>query len=215
MHAIPLRLMASNSDIFDKIRIKPRGAKKKEEEQRAANQCAWEGCELPGPHKAPMGRNREGQYLNFCIEHVRLYNKNFNYFSGLSDDQISKFQKESSATGNRPTWRMGTRKPGEQVDPSTLRATPGWHNKVRTRYTADGRRIPTGDQGPRKLKRLEQKSLRDLGLTAEATKQEITRKYKLLVKQNHPDSNGGDRSSEQRLQQILAAYKQLKQAGLC
>lgn len=206
--------MASNSDIFDKIRIKPRGAKKKEEEQRAANECAWEGCTKPGPHKAPMGRNREGHYLNFCLEHVRAYNKNFNYFSGLSDDQISKYQKEN-ATGHRPTWRMGTRKPGDKVSESQLRETPSWHSNVRTRYTADGKRIPTGNSGPRKLKRLEEKALRDLGLTASATREEITRKYKLLVKQNHPDANGGDRSSEMRLQQILAAYKQLKQAGLC
>ena len=49
---------------------------KLEEEAKAANQCAWEGCENPGAHKAPMGRNREGQYLNMCIDHVRLYNKN-------------------------------------------------------------------------------------------------------------------------------------------
>ena len=87
--------MASNSDLFEKIRIKPRGAKKREEEERAANECAWEGCSRPGTHKAPMGRNREGQYLNFCIDHVREYNKNFNYFSGLSDEQVAKYQKES------------------------------------------------------------------------------------------------------------------------
>lgn len=207
--------MASNSDLFEKIRIKPRGSKKKQEEERAANECAWEGCTKPGTHKAPMGRNREGHYINFCVEHVREYNKNFNYFSGLSDEQIAKFQKESHATGNRPTWRMGTRRPGQPVDESQLRATPGWHSKVRTRYTADGRRISTGSGGPSKLKRLDAKALRDLGLPEKATKDEITRKYKLLVKQNHPDANGGDRSSEQRLQQILAAYKQLKQSGLC
>ena len=206
--------MASNSDIFDKIRIKPRGAKKAEEEAKAAAKCAWEGCENPGAHKAPMGRNREGQYLNFCVEHIRQYNKNFNYFSGLSDAQIAKFQKES-ATGNRPTWRMGTRQPGEKVDESTLRATPGWHSKVRSRLTSDGKRIPTAEGGPRKLKRLEQKSLHDLGLPSNATAEAIGKKYKQLVKQNHPDANGGDRSSEERLRQIIQAYKHLRQAGLC
>jgi len=94
--------MASNSDIFDKIRIKPRGAKKKEEETRSANQCAWEGCENPGAHRAPMGRNREGQYLNFCLDHVRQYNKNFNYFSGLADDEIARYQKKTSPGTGRP-----------------------------------------------------------------------------------------------------------------
>lgn len=204
--------MASNADIFEKIRIKPRGAKKKEEEARLAGQCAWEGCDKPGTHKAPMGRNREGQYINFCIDHVRQYNKNFNYFSGLNDDEIAKYQKEN-ITGHRPTWKMGTRRE-DPVDESTLRATPGWHAKVQSRYTPEGKRI-SGSGGPRKLKRLEEKALRDLGLPSTASADHISKKYKQLVKQNHPDANGGDRSSEQRLQQILQAYKVLKKAGLC
>ncbi len=206
--------MASNSDIFDKIRIKPRGAKKKEEEQRAANECAWEGCDKPGTHKAPMGRNREGQYINFCIDHVRMYNKNFNYFSGLNDDEIAKYQKEN-ITGHRPTWKMNPRKTGDRVDESSLRATPSWHSKVQARLTPDGKRVATGQRGPRKLKRLEEKSLRDLGLPPIATKEQIGKKYKALVKQHHPDANGGDRSSEERLRQIIQAYKTLRSAGLC
>ncbi len=206
--------MASNSDIFDKIRIKPRGAKKKEEETRIANQCAWEGCENPGPHKAPMGRNREGQYLNFCLDHVRQYNKQFNYFSGLNDDEIAKYQKEN-ITGHRPTWKTSPRRAGEPVREDTLRATPTWHSKVQSRYTPDGKRVPASGGGPRKLKRLEEKSLRDLGLPSTASSEHITKKYKALVKMNHPDANGGDRSSEDRLRQIIQAYKHLKKAGLC
>ena len=208
--------MASNDDLFAKIRIQPRGSKKKQEEERKAKECAWEGCEKPGTHKAPMGRNREGQYVNFCLEHVREYNKNFNYFQGLSDEQVSAFQKESQATGNRPTWRMSARKPGEPVDQASIRGTPGWHRRVNSRLSADGRRVPTGDGAQqRKLKRLEEKSLRDLGLKAGATKEDINRAYKRLLRQNHPDMNGGDRSTEGRLQQVIAAHKVLKKAGLC
>lgn len=204
--------MASNADLFEKIRIKPRGARQKEEAAKKAGQCSWEGCDAAGTHKAPMGRNREGQYIKFCIDHVRQYNKNFNYFSGLSDDEIAKYQKEN-ITGHRPTWKMGTRK-AEPVNESTLRATPGWHAKIQSRYTPDGKRIPTTG-GPRKLKRLEEKALHDLGLPSTASADHITKKYKDLVKQNHPDRNEGDRSSEQRLQQVLAAYKVLKKSGLC
>ncbi len=205
--------MASNSDIFDKIRIKPRGAKKKEEEQRKAAECSWEGCEKPGGHKAPMGRNRDGQYFNFCIDHVRLYNKNYNYFSGLNDDEIASFQKEN-ITGHRPTWQMGgKRERTKPVDESTLRETPSWHGQVRNRFGPDGKRRVT--QAGRKLGRLDTRALRDLSLDDGATSIEIKTKYKLLVKQNHPDANGGDRSSEDRLRQIIQAYKHLKQAGLC
>ena len=208
--------MASNSDLYSSIRIQKRGRKKQEEDRKAA-ECQWEGCEKPGGYKAPAGRNREGQYLNFCIEHVREYNKNFNYFSGLSDDEISKFQKESAQTGERPTWRMGSRRPAEEVREDVLRATPTWHNKVRSRHSADGRRIPGAAPGgtpQRKLKRLEVRALNELGLKSDASPEDVRRKYKELVKRYHPDANGGDRSSEERFRQIIQAYKQLKAAGL-
>ena len=204
--------MNRDSKYFDTIRIK-KGAKAKAIE-KAANACQWDGCEKPGSHKAPLGRDREGQYLNLCIEHVREYNKTYNYFSGLGDDDIAKFQKDA-LTGHRPTWKMNPRKTGDRVDESSLRATPSWHSKVQARLTPDGKRVATGQRGPRKLKRLEEKSLRDLGLPPIATKEQIGKKYKALVKQHHPDANGGDRSSEERLRQIIQAYKTLRSAGLC
>lgn len=208
--------MSSHSDIFDKIRIKPKGAKKREELQKQANECAWQNCTEPATHKAPMGREHQGHYLYFCLTHVRQYNKNFNYFSGLNEEQITQF-KFDAKTGNRPTWKISNRKPGEKVDLSSLRAPPSWHNKIRPKYTADGKRIKTttATQFTRKLRPLEIKALKDLNLPANADTSEIIAQYKILVKKNHPDSNGGDRSCEARLQEILAAYKTLKKAGLC
>lgn len=207
---------ASRPDIFEKIRIKPKGSKKREEIERAANECAWQECTEPGTHKAPMGRNHQGHYLYFCLEHVRLYNKNFNYFSGLNEEQIAQFQRESR-TGNRPTWKMSNRKKGEKVDLSSLRGTPAWHKRVKPRYAANGQRIVSEQSATfeRKLKPMEVKAFNELGLKSDADKDQITAQYKLLVKENHPDSNGGDRSCEARLQRILAAYKTLKKAGLC
>ncbi|WP_341760457.1 J domain-containing protein [Candidatus Endowatersipora endosymbiont of Watersipora subatra] len=210
--------MTSNSDIFDKIRIYPRRSKKKKEKD-AMKVCAWNGCDKPGTHKAPMGRSYEGQYLNMCIDHVRLYNKNFNYFLGLNDEEIANCQKENM-TDYLPTWKIGTGingKRGESIidsDSSKLRPTPSWHATVRIRYSSDGKRISSGKDS-RKLKRLEEKALRDLELPTTVNSDHITKKYKALVKQHHPDTNGGDRSSEDRLRQIIRAYKQLKQSGLC
>ncbi len=206
--------MASNSDLYDKIRIKPRGAKKAEAEAREASKCNWADCENPGKHRAPMGRNREGEYLSLCLDHVRMYNKNYNYFSGLNDDEITKFQKEN-LTGHRPTWKMGTpREKANPVDETTLRETPTWHAKIRSRYNKDGTPREKA-QLVRQPRRLEKKALVDLGLPASANAEQIKTKYKLLVKRHHPDSNGGDRSSEERLRQIIHAYKHLKQAGYC
>ena len=67
----------------------------------------------------------------------------------------------------------------------------------------------------RRVPPLAAKALDTLGLDSDAGKTEIHARYKLLVKRLHPDSNGGDRSSEARLAQIILAYRQLRKAGFC
>ena len=163
-----------------------------------------------------MGRNREGLYLWMCIEHVREYNKNFNYFSGLDDDAIAKFQKDT-ITGARPTWQMGTNRnskhpPLNERNPNAEGAQRLYN---RTNYGAAARAGRSAPIRARKLKALEKKSFDDLNLPHTATSDELKARYKLLVKQNHPDANGGDRSSEDRLREIILAYKILQKAGFC
>jgi DnaJ-class molecular chaperone len=62
---------------------------------------------------------------------------------------------------------------------------------------------------------MEAKSLRTLGLDGNATAAEVKARYKLLVKRHHPDANGGDRSLEDRLRDIIQAYSYLKSVGFC
>ena len=92
--------MNSYSKLFEKIRIKP------DKESVARGQfppCEWEGCESAGAYRAPKGRGREGQYHHFCLEHVQLYNKSYNYFSGMKDDDVQEYQR-NARLGERPTW---------------------------------------------------------------------------------------------------------------
>ncbi|WP_375672832.1 J domain-containing protein, partial [Bartonella sp. AA16SXTY] len=67
----------------------------------------------------------------------------------------------------------------------------------------------------RKLKPLEAKAFDTLGLQANASAEDIKARYKELVKKHHPDSNGGNRSSEERFRDVLNAYNLLKKSGLC
>jgi len=67
----------------------------------------------------------------------------------------------------------------------------------------------------RKLRSLEARALDTLGLDADATAEDIRKRYKLLIKQHHPDANGGDRTSEARFSAVLEAYRLLRQSGLC
>jgi hypothetical protein len=89
---------------FEKIRVRP---DPDAELKARAPACQWDGCTQAGTHRAPVGRMKEGEYFRFCFDHVREYNKGFNYFSGLADTEIARFQKEA-LTGHRPTWKMGT-----------------------------------------------------------------------------------------------------------
>jgi len=204
--------MSINSKYFDSIRIH---SGKKARSEPDTQQCQWEGCDKPGTHRAPAGRNREGQYLQYCIDHVREYNKNFNYFSGLSASEIAKFQKDA-ITGHRPTWKTssgGTAHASQ--DFSRLRSgSASYQNRLRNPFNAFHNR-PEASPRPRKLKTLETRAFTTLGLEEGASSSKIKAQYKVLVKLHHPDANGGDRSSEERFREVLQAYNLLKQAGFC
>ncbi|MEM7213957.1 MAG: DnaJ domain-containing protein [Pseudomonadota bacterium] len=207
--------MSSNSKYFDSIRI-GKGKKKPAATARpvGAGICQWEGCDKPATHKAPMGRDREGLYLNLCIEHVREYNKTYNYFSGLGDDDIAKIQKDA-LTGHRPTWTMGVNKDGKKSPYSEGDPRAAIADRIIARSMR--RTGQMGGTGPakRKLRPLERKAFDDLGMPSSASPDELKTQYKALVKKHHPDMNGGDRGAEERLRQIIQAYKILKQGGFC
>ena len=95
-------MMRSNSPLFDRIRVKP------EHDRRLATElpgCQWPGCTASATHRAPKGRLHASEYWQFCLEHVREYNNSYNFFAGMSEDAITKYQKEA-LTGHRPTWKI-------------------------------------------------------------------------------------------------------------
>src|SRR5262245_42322290 len=100
--------MKFDSPIFDRIRVKPGEDRRLRSDTPA---CDWPGCRGSATHRAPKGRLRAGEYGRFCLDHVREYNASYNFFSGMSDDAVAKYQKES-ITGHRPTWKMGVGRRG-------------------------------------------------------------------------------------------------------
>lgn len=209
--------MKLDSKYFDRIRI---NRDKDHAAKAAARDCEWPGCSMPGSYRAPKGRGREGQYFHYCLEHVREYNKHYNYFSGMSDEEVAAFQA-ASMTGHRPTWNVGL---GPRMyaratssgnwrgyayafgmsDPYELFGTGAGNAECRNGW-------PHG----RPLHNAERKSLRTLGLDEGATASQIRAQFKTLVLRHHPDQNGGDRSSEDKLREVIQAYQYLRKAGLC
>lgn len=209
--------MGTDSPLFDRIRVKPDHDRRLRAELPA---CQWPKCSAPATHRAPKGRLRAGEYWRFCLEHVREYNNSYNFFAGMSDDAVAKYQKDD-ITGHRPTWKMGSLGGvgGRRARPSRagFRAS-GWAAEDPFALFADGaagnghaRRAPEG----RKIFNAHRRALDALGLEADATRADIKARFKMLVKRHHPDANGGDRGLEERLREIIAAYNYLKSAGFC
>lgn len=196
--------MKIQSPLFDRIRVKPEVDRQR---RRLLPACQWPGCDREGTHRAPKGRHAEGEYFHYCLDHVKAYNQSYNYFAGMSDDAVYAYQKDA-LTGHRPTWKMGTRGAEDNLqgpkDPFGFASEMGGFERFE-QPAAESRAVRT----------TERRALEQLGLELSASAEEIKTRFKELVKKHHPDANGGDRSTEDRLRNVIQAYNTLKQAGFC
>ena len=178
--------------------------------------CQWDGCTEKGLHRAPVGRHADGQYFMFCFDHVREYNKGYNYFSGLSDSEIARYQKEA-LTGHRPTWTLGVNKAAQAapLHSAARSGSAGSHQRMRDPFGLFNEERHARPKPVRKVKSLEAKAFETLGLPEHSDSSAIKTRYKELVKKHHPDANGGDRGSEDRFRAVIQAYQLLKQSGFC
>ena len=191
--------MNLNSRLFDRIRVKP--AERAADKAEVKTPCSHPGCQAEGAFRAPKGREREGEYLLFCKDHVREYNASYDYFRGMDDESMSKF-RQADAIGHRPTWKLGARAAASHVDESVFAEA----RAARLR----GVRGKGQPEAPPRYNALALKALMTLDLNGDATQAKIKARYKDLVKRHHPDANGGDRSSEDKLREIIQAYNYLR-----
>jgi len=210
--------MKFDSPLFDRIRVKPAEVRRRQADSPC---CDWPSCAQSATHRAPKGRNREREYWRFCLDHVREYNHSYNFFAGMSDDAVARFQKDA-LTGHLPTWRIGMiggkgrakGRAGRPLDEGFGAGDPfdilrefggGRAGAARSRAEAERRTV----------RNAERKALHALGLEEGAAGPDIKARFKELVKRHHPDANGGDRTSEDKLREIIEAYNYLKKTGFC
>jgi len=206
--------MKSDSPLFDRIRVKP------DKDRRLRAQCPaceWPNCKAPATHRAPKGRLREREYWRFCLDHVREYNHTYNFFAGMSADDIARYQREA-VVGHRPTWKMGMNggRPTSRSYSSRFRREFGGADDpfgVFEEFGGGGAARRASVRSAGMVRNAQRKALDALGLEADASAQEVKTRFKALVKRHHPDANGGDRSSEDKLREIIQAYNYLKSVG--
>jgi hypothetical protein len=210
--------MTIDSKLFDRIRIAPRHPTAAEPRANV-HDCDWEGCDQPGIYRAPKGHRFEGEYHHFCLEHVRHYNTAFNFFAGMNDKERERHLYQTAETDGRPSWGLGS-KPGAYNGPRMPKRDPNATSAKRfsdplhiwARYARANKRGPQAEREI-KLHEPDRRAFETLGFKTSAKSEEIKRAYKALVKIHHPDANGGDKASEERLRSIIAAYSHLKQKG--
>ncbi|WBU58912.1 J domain-containing protein [Paracoccus albus] len=167
--------------------------------------CDKEGCEEAGQYRAPKSPRSLDDYYWFCKDHVREYNLNWNYFQGQSEEEFQEFL-DNATVWERPTKPFG-KAAQEQAwarhgvsDPLEILGSNGTDPSVRE----------TGLR--RKLPPTERRALDILEAKDGWTRPEIRKQYKALVKVLHPDMNGGDRSDEERLAEVVWAWDQIKES---
>ena len=163
--------------------------------------CARPGCTNEAEFRAPASNRVAGhvggwQWL--CLDHVREFNAGYNFFDGMAPDEISEAQSPLAG------WAHVVHDVNGYKFNDPLNAL---HGKFGQDAFA-GRRTNAGTV----LSEVDVKALKTLELDASATLATIKRAYKALVRRFHPDSNGGDRSHERKLQDVVQAYTHLKSA---
>ncbi len=160
--------------------------------------CEWPGCSAQGAYPAPQSRRELRRFVWYCLVHVREYNKNWNYFAGMDEDQIEAHRR-ADTTWHRPSWRFGATM-GDDTDRfhdpfGFFRNGGPGHSESEAQR--GGARAALGKAG---------EMMAVLSLEIGFTLEELKRRYKTLVKRHHPDLHGGDPVAEERLKQINEAY---------
>ena len=164
------------------------------------NICDWNNCKNLGEYKAPKEKDNSKKFRMLCLKHIKEFNKNWNYFSGMSDSQVTDFLKSDM------TWH----KPTQSFSSSDNFFKVLWNNTLKDDY--EGRKIKN-DYGYMRQFKFDHKDIKAfeiLGLNVGMKWIEIQEKFKVLVKKFHPDMNLGNKKYEEKLKLITLAYTQLK-----
>ena len=209
--------MKLDSPLFDRIRVKP------DQDRRlraTCPVCEWPGCSNAATHRAPKGRTQEREHWRFCLDHVREYNHSYNFFSGMSEAAVASYQKDA-LTGHRPTWKLGSLGGKRSKKPMSSRFYNYYVGaddpfEMFPEFAGARPRGGSPEEAQRRpVRNVERKAFHSLGLEIDAERFEIKARFKELVKRHHPDANGGDRGSEDKLREIIEAYNYLKSTGYC
>ena len=164
------------------------------------NICDWNNCNEIGEYKAPVEKDNSKKFRLLCLNHVKEFNKNWNYFSGMNDDQVVDFLKSDMI------WH----KPTQSFSSSDNFFKVLWNNTLRDDLDKEKLKSDFNHMGQFRYNHKDIKAFEILGVSVGSKWEKIYDKFKILVKKFHPDMNSGNKKFEEKLKSITLAYTQLK-----
>ena len=161
--------------------------------------CDWENCKEQGSYKAPVERDNVRKYRLLCLKHIKIFNKNWNYFSDMDESQVEYFIKSDLI------WHKPTKKFGSSENFFKILWSNALEDKLNIFKNSDYKNFKKS-----KLSEKDRHALEILGLKHGSKWGDIQKKFKTLVKKYHPDKNHGSKKYEDILKKVTLAYNQLK-----
>ena len=163
------------------------------------NICEWSKCKKTGVYKAPVEKDNSKKFKLLCLEHIKVFNKSWNYFADMKEEEIENFIK-SDLTWHKPTKSFGSSENFFRILwVNALDDKPGmFKNSIFKNFKKS------------KFSDKDRDALKILGLKNDTNWSDIQKRFKMLVKKYHPDKNRGSRKYEDVLKKITLAYSQLR-----
>jgi len=160
--------------------------------------CDCSGCEKPGEYRAPKSRDRLNDYYWFCLEHVQKYNASWDFLADHTPEEIEE-EIRSSSLWDRPTWPIGEWQKRERE----------LKEHISGFYDGGDNRDHKPDVPP-PMHVGEKEALSILELAPPVDFITVKAQYRILVKQHHPDANGGSQAAEEKFKSINQAFTLLR-----
>jgi len=174
--------------------------------ETSKRECEHPGCQEGGQYRAPKSPDHLDEFLWFCKDHVREYNLKWNFFNGSTEEEMdAQIEKDR-------VWERETKPFGRTSEEQRAWARLGVDDPHQVLGDNATRNPGKNGGSTRRLPPTERKALDLLEARDGWSKAEIRKQYKSLVKDLHPDMNGGNRADEDRLQEVVWAWDQIKES---
>ena len=172
-------------------------------EKHSFKKCDSHKCNEKGEYRAPKSRIRLNEYFFFCLNHVKEYNKSWDFYRGMTVDQIEHSMRNDTVW-DRPSWPLkGNYKDTfDEFNRFADEYINSEDDKINDNYFKNKLYDET-------LTTEDSKALKDLDLEMPVSLEKIKKNYKKLVKIFHPDVNGNNKKAEEKFKQINESYKLL------